>query len=196
MLFFLFAAPALGATGGLVSSSAVDDGITAGAALGGALIAGGLTLLSGKQSQSAAARALQDTQLRVVRQQAADDIRTLSDLGAKLEKAVSNLLAQAGIDEEARAEALAVCSDLETRVNYIWDDEFRECLRSFVQLARECATASQTGELRARGVEAGQAWKRAKERGGAVWRDLMRAVVQVSEITPPDAQAGAEADAA
>ena len=121
-----------------------------------------------------------------MRQQAADDIRTVGETGAELEKAVTELLESAGQSDEARSKILAKSAELDTRIEFIWDDEFRENMRLFSRRAREAAGADQVGELRAHSVGANEAWQEAKKSAGIVWRNLMRAVVKASEVLPPE----------
>jgi|tagenome__1003787_1003787.scaffolds.fasta_scaffold20547328_4 hypothetical protein len=61
-------------------------------------------------------------------------------------------------------------------------------MRLFSRLAREAAVTEpeQGGELRAHAVHASEAWRDAKERGGIVWRELMRAVVKAREVLPSE----------
>jgi hypothetical protein len=163
-----------------------DSAITAGAAVGVGVIAGGSALLGGRAAKDAASRAADDAQLRAVRQQAADDIRTVGESGAELEKAVTEFLESAGVSQEARSKILAKSAELDTRVEFIWDNQFREKMRLFSRLAREAAVTEQAGELRAHAVHASEAWKDAKGRAGIVWRELMRAVVKASEVLPDE----------
>jgi|1186.fasta_scaffold246829_2 hypothetical protein len=108
LFFLLLSVPALAAS----DSSAADNAITGGAALGAALIAGGVGVIAAKQASGAASQAADDAQLRAVRQQAAEDIRAVGETGAELEKAVSELLASAGLSQEARSTVLAKSAEL------------------------------------------------------------------------------------
>jgi hypothetical protein len=181
VFFLLLVVPAFAAGDGVA-----DSAITAGAAVGVGVIAGGSALLGGRAAKDAASRAADDAQLHV-RQQAADDIRTVGESGAELEKAVTEFLESAGVSQEARSKILAKSADeLDTRVEFIWDNQFREKMRLFSRLAREAAVTEQAGELRAHAVHPSEAWKDAKGRAGIVWRELMRAVVKASEVLPDE----------
>jgi hypothetical protein len=182
LILLLFAAPALAF--GTIASSTADTAIAAGAVLGAGALGVGGTLLGGNLTSGSAAQAADVAQLRAVRQEAANDIRDVADSGAELEKAVTLLLASAGTSAETRTDVLARTSELETRLEFIWDAPFRESMKEFVRLTRAAATTDQVGELRARAVEADEAWQAAKVRASAVWRALMESVLQVAEVLP------------
>lgn len=167
------------ASGG--SSDALGSAITAAAALGAALIAGGLTWIVGKETRNVAAQVAAGAQLREARQRAADDVRAVSNVGSGLEKAVAKLLETDGAASSRRA-VEAGCVDLEARLEFIWDDDLRTRMDAFAHHSRECSAAFAAEEVRAHGATAVEAWTSALERAGAVWRTLERAAIDAPDL--------------
>ncbi|HEY7830948.1 MAG TPA: hypothetical protein VIC06_10340 [Solirubrobacteraceae bacterium] len=167
----------------MVATSAADDAITGGAALGAGLIGGGFALFGNRQANSAAKRRDEDARLSKVRQEAAEDITHMVDLGAKLEGALAELLATLGQDTEQRQKVIDATSKVDARLDFIWDDDLRKHMRAFSARAREAAAAA-GGEMRERAIKASEEWRQAKDRAGVVWRQLTRAVIDAQELLP------------
>jgi hypothetical protein len=166
------------------SSNALTSAITGAAAIGGALIAGGFTWLVSKQSRDATAQAFAEAQLREARQRGADDIRTVGHLGASLDATIADMLAGHGT-AQMRDAVKAASSDVEAQLEFIWDEELRLQIGTFARLARESAEAFDDQDLGTRGALANQAWERARDRAGEIWRVLTRAAILAAEVTPP-----------
>lgn len=178
--------PALAASGECECSSEADVAITAAVALGAAVIAAGFTWLSGWQGRNAVTRGADDAELRRVRQQAADDLQTINDLGASLREAVSRVVETGGAGKGDRQDVKVASAALEARLGFIWDDEFRRLTDEFARRARASADASDPEQLRTSGDMALKAWEAARERSGLVWRTLMSAVIQARDVLPDE----------